>query len=344
MKIKLVILPFLAFLVMCLPHESDATSGACSSHSGVDCARGMQSDGRVYCNDGWTESSTYYEFTAKCQEQSGINEIEDIVWKQFRYDGKIVDGPILFNFNGRIVLGECPSNSSRDIDHANGIYYCICNDGYYNYGANNLASPNQTCTVGEPFVHMVILAKKATDKIIDGANRTSSQCRSRYINSYLDAEGDCQCKMGYRWVYDVYTKAVLCIKRDDYDTVIKSRTPDPLENEPVMAENNISIKAAEEVDMTAYGDIPDEEKILENKDPDSTTDSSIMTEKEKDNPPPTSEKTEKENPPSDINNTRVDDNQYADFKESYIWLCIYVVFLVIMGCLYIVGKRNSSKS
>ncbi len=47
-----------------------ATSGACSYHGGVDCDRGWQSDGRVYCNDGWKDSSAYYDFTKKCEEKS----------------------------------------------------------------------------------------------------------------------------------------------------------------------------------------------------------------------------------------------------------------------------------
>lgn len=36
------------------------TQGACSSHDGVDCAAGPDSDGSVICNDGWRDSSVDY--------------------------------------------------------------------------------------------------------------------------------------------------------------------------------------------------------------------------------------------------------------------------------------------
>jgi len=47
-----------------------ATSGACSSHSGVNCSMGRQLNGKVYCNDGWTDSITDYDFTIMCKGNS----------------------------------------------------------------------------------------------------------------------------------------------------------------------------------------------------------------------------------------------------------------------------------
>lgn len=35
-------------------------NGACSSHGGVYCAVGADSDGSVICNDGWKDSSVSY--------------------------------------------------------------------------------------------------------------------------------------------------------------------------------------------------------------------------------------------------------------------------------------------
>lgn len=40
--------------------SSCASSGACSSHDGVDCSAGPDSDGSVICNDGWRGSSVEY--------------------------------------------------------------------------------------------------------------------------------------------------------------------------------------------------------------------------------------------------------------------------------------------
>jgi hypothetical protein len=44
-----------------------ATSGSCSSHGGVNCAMGIQSNGAVYCNDGWAGSSALYDYALACQ-------------------------------------------------------------------------------------------------------------------------------------------------------------------------------------------------------------------------------------------------------------------------------------
>ena len=42
------------------PTSSGAGSGACSSHDGVNCGAGPDSDGSVICNDGWRNSSLAY--------------------------------------------------------------------------------------------------------------------------------------------------------------------------------------------------------------------------------------------------------------------------------------------
>jgi len=47
--------------------NANAISGACSSHNGVNCSMGRQLNGKVYCNDGWTESMADYDFMAMCQ-------------------------------------------------------------------------------------------------------------------------------------------------------------------------------------------------------------------------------------------------------------------------------------
>lgn len=54
---------------MSFPLTSRATSGACSWHGGVNCSKGRQADGTVYCNDAaWTDSIVLYEYTVKCQK------------------------------------------------------------------------------------------------------------------------------------------------------------------------------------------------------------------------------------------------------------------------------------
>ena len=58
---------FLAILFSLIPFAVFATSGACSSHGGVDCSAGADSaTGNAICNDGWVSSTSYYN-TDECQ-------------------------------------------------------------------------------------------------------------------------------------------------------------------------------------------------------------------------------------------------------------------------------------
>jgi len=67
-----------------LPIRSYATSGACSSHAGVNCNAGADWDGSVICNDGWKNSSVKYSDMVECAEQpkyyctpEQYNELQD---------------------------------------------------------------------------------------------------------------------------------------------------------------------------------------------------------------------------------------------------------------------------
>ena len=42
------------------PTSSGDGRGACSSHDGVNCSTGPDSDGSVICNDGWRNSTVKY--------------------------------------------------------------------------------------------------------------------------------------------------------------------------------------------------------------------------------------------------------------------------------------------
>ncbi|MFA6459207.1 MAG: hypothetical protein WCV79_02315 [Candidatus Paceibacterota bacterium] len=48
-----------------------ASSGACSSHGGVMCSAGADSDGSVICSDGWRDSSVTYSSVNECRASSG---------------------------------------------------------------------------------------------------------------------------------------------------------------------------------------------------------------------------------------------------------------------------------
>lgn len=57
----------------------NAISGACSSHNGVNCSIGRQLNGKVYCNDGWTESIADYDFMVACKNYKDSCNLEE--WK-----------------------------------------------------------------------------------------------------------------------------------------------------------------------------------------------------------------------------------------------------------------------
>ncbi len=88
MNMKLRILGiFILSVGFILTTPAYATSGACSSHGGVNCSMGMQLNGKVYCNDGWTDSIVDYVFTSICRNdnpQLGCN-VEDWTSLQTKY-------------------------------------------------------------------------------------------------------------------------------------------------------------------------------------------------------------------------------------------------------------------
>lgn len=59
--------------------NANAISGACSSHNGVNCSMGRQMNGKVYCNDGWTESVADYDFMVACKNYKYSCNLEE--WK-----------------------------------------------------------------------------------------------------------------------------------------------------------------------------------------------------------------------------------------------------------------------
>lgn len=79
------ILFFIATTFFGLSKVAYATSGACSFHSGVNCNRGWQSDGRVYCNDGWTDSIVFYDYMTMCKNYQFAPECVDYINGRDKY-------------------------------------------------------------------------------------------------------------------------------------------------------------------------------------------------------------------------------------------------------------------
>lgn len=92
MKIKFmkkIILIFLSlFFIFLLNYDNtNASSGACSWHDGVNCTDSPNYDGKVICNDGWINSSVFFYDVDECkispqicsypiQPSCSLNEIE----------------------------------------------------------------------------------------------------------------------------------------------------------------------------------------------------------------------------------------------------------------------------
>lgn len=64
-------------IIFIIPSATLATSGACSSHGGVNCLAGPTYEGKVSCNDGWVNSSVYFYEAQECNNQeSEIRKID----------------------------------------------------------------------------------------------------------------------------------------------------------------------------------------------------------------------------------------------------------------------------
>lgn len=105
--IQIPLLVIIGGLLLTVPIFVSAVSGACSWHEGVDCDRGRQLDGTVYCNDGWTDSIALYDFMVECQnkdysctleEWGGLSqkyELEDIYFQLQDITEKMLSNPLL---------------------------------------------------------------------------------------------------------------------------------------------------------------------------------------------------------------------------------------------------------
>lgn len=116
-----------------------ATSGACSSHNGVNCGSGPDWDNSVICNDGWSESSVSYISADECQDNISCtaSQYQNLISK-YNVEGTKNEILDISNQISNIILqankdienvpiacdGECPSRAiyatqQQIIDQAN---------------------------------------------------------------------------------------------------------------------------------------------------------------------------------------------------------------------------------
>lgn len=224
------IIPFIVIFVIsfCLFFSPvHATSGACSAHNGVNCSRGRQPDGTVYCNDNWTESIVSYDFTKMCQDNQ-----TDFIWSQYNNDGKLVKAVRVVDQFTYKTSEYCPQNSHKKFalnppkDPYDTFFYCVCDDGYF----AKLTSmkiwalyEGDSCTTEAPYAWTGIMLDARLDTIVDktkGIKVDDKYCNSKYTNSYAingykTKEKFCECKNGYHFRKDVFSKNISCSENND---------------------------------------------------------------------------------------------------------------------------------
>jgi hypothetical protein len=178
-------LVFVGIIFFNLP--ANATSGACSWHDGVDCNMGRQTDGTVYCNDGWKESIVEYDYMVKCNPKRRTSLVFDYckdvenfsysVYRKERFD---------------VLIHECLQKTCTDS-------YC---SGYKReWTLNNM----KNCSLTVP--------EKADQETIDKCKELTKQQNKPncLINSHLN-DDYCICNDGYKDIFgdDDYS----CVKNN----------------------------------------------------------------------------------------------------------------------------------
>ena len=172
---------FFSIPLLMLPQllSAQSGSGACSWHSGVNCSLGRQPNGKVYCNDGWTESIVEYDFVLMCRQTDTVENLIYMEYIKDQRDIRPIQIDVLTNTDydwcmanmykdfryiqrldrctayqeaqtlNRMNDPTCPANSSLHRNYLSGTYYCVCNEGYYNYRTQGFEQQGY-CQKGNP--------------------------------------------------------------------------------------------------------------------------------------------------------------------------------------------------
>ncbi|MCB1676948.1 MAG: hypothetical protein KDI01_11700 [Halioglobus sp.] len=200
--LKQVSVIFASFLIILLiPAEVSATSGACSGHGGVSCSSGADYDGSVICLDGWRGSSvsyysmvmcsgygfgSSYQSTATCPSNSSYNYLSDSC--------KCNTGYIIgTDYSGNAACVNADSVCRGDLGlmsrYNSSTNYCECDPGY--------VINNGTCTHGN----------------------TVCTIKHGVYSSYQSYSNSCVCDSGY-----VFDSSQQCVKNENrsYALLIES--------------------------------------------------------------------------------------------------------------------------
>lgn len=241
--------------------SAQATSGACSYHSGVNCSAGADSDGSVICNDGWRDSSVSYFNASECASQKFYctREEYDQIKERYNIDSLLND---LESANRAMEIKKAAyDNSRQDISGAALVYGSAARNtrllAIETTGAANLViaiqdninqsldlAEKECLTIGKDTYYQKIL--EALNNDIQ-KNENQNNILACPDNSYLN-DKRCYCNNGYKAFEN---KCILEVKVEISNTEnnLKNKNNSiisPLNLEPLLNSLNETRKTTEE--------------------------------------------------------------------------------------------------
>lgn len=188
----LILIIFVCFIVFV--KDVNATSGACSWHSGVNCSAGADWDGSVVCNDGWRDSSVSYSSSSECQTKFFCTLEEYIEFKnqyvtpaQQKYDAaerayeSFVSSHAFFSGPAVLLYGDAGRQEQKNAIELNLL-------------ASKLKIAQDTLSSAYETAQTACEIKGLVDAI---SGLKTKQCK--LSNSELNISGECVCKSGYKF-------------------------------------------------------------------------------------------------------------------------------------------------
>jgi len=168
---KLFYFVFVLFFV--LPNISFATSGACSSHGGVNC-RLESYEGKVVCNDGWVNSSVLFSENMECSELDSCPAyVSDknytgllLSYEKDISDAKVRQNETCSNYDQIELLIEKKYNSCINLMNAN------TNAGKFSEAIDNHCLSDKWAAINEN--------QQKKEECVDGSNSFIAKMQKMY--------------------------------------------------------------------------------------------------------------------------------------------------------------------
>ena len=173
-----------------------ATSGACSSHQGVNCSAGADWDGSVICNDGNTSSSVKYSDMSECATKSTCDALlyssgcsnEDFYTNQENYCNSLKIS------NMRSGLSRYGAGEAVASENACAEKLQKCREEINQYKANLVLYDK--CIKDESAAKYKYLTANITAEYLVTQNKTCLNGFGQF-SSYDQASNRCVCKTGF---------------------------------------------------------------------------------------------------------------------------------------------------